>query len=102
MKLLRDALDQAHPLFAKGALLERLYPVYEMADTFLYTPGETTRGASHVRDGLDLKRMMIMVVAALVPCIIIGMWNAGYQANLALASMGLETAGGWRDSATVP
>ena len=96
MKLLREALDLAHPLFKKGAPLERLYPVYEMADTFMYTPGETTRGASHVRDGLDLKRMMITVVAAMVPCIIMAMWNAGYQANVALASMELETAGGWR------
>ena len=96
MKLLRDALDQVHPLFVKGAPLERLYPLYEMADTFMYTPGDTTRGASHVRDGLDLKRMMITVVAAMVPCIIMAMWNTGYQANLALASMGLETAGGWR------
>ena len=96
MKLLREALDLAHPLFKKGAPLERLYPVYEMADTFMFTLGETTRGASHVRDGLDLKRMMITVVAAMVPCIIMAMWNAGYQANIALASMGLETAGGWR------
>jgi len=96
MKLLREALDLAHPLFKKGAPLERLYPLYEMADTFMYTPGETTRGAAHVRDGLDLKRMMITVVAAMVPCIIMAMWNAGYQANVALASMGLETAGGWR------
>ena len=96
MKLLRSALDQAEPLFKPGGKLERLYPVYEMADTFMYTPGETTREASHVRDGLDLKRMMITVVGALVPCIFMAMWNTGYQANLALANMGLESAGGWR------
>ncbi len=96
MKLLRDLLDQAAPLFERGGRLERLYPAYEAADTFLYTPGEITRGASHVRDSLDLKRMMITAVVALVPCIFMAMWNTGYQANLAMAEMGLTSAGGWR------
>ena len=62
MKPLRKMLDRLHPLFDKGGRLERLYPVYEMVDTFIYTPGETTRGASHVRDGMDLKRMMSTVI----------------------------------------
>ncbi len=96
MKLLRQMLDQAEPAFKKGAPLERLYPAFEMIDTFLYTPADVTKGASHVRDSLDLKRTMIMVVAALVPCIFMAMWNTGYQANLALSSLGAETAGGWR------
>ncbi len=96
MKLLRQMLDQAEPAFKKGAPLERLYPAFEMLDTFLYTPADVTKGASHVRDSLDLKRTMIMVVGALVPCIFMAMWNTGYQANLALASIGAETAGGWR------
>ncbi len=94
--MLRKALDRLHPLFAKGGKLEKLYPVYEMLDTFLYTPGEVTRGASHVRDGIDLKRMMMTVVYALIPCIFMAMWNTGYQSNLAMASLGLSTAGGWR------
>ena len=96
MKLLRQMLDQAEPAFKKGAPLERLYPAFEMIDTFLYTPADVTKGASHVRDSLDLKRTMIMVVAALLPCIFMAMWNTGYQANLALASLGADTAGGWR------
>ena len=96
MKVLRDLLDQAAPLFERGGKLERLYPAYEAADTFLYTPGEVTRGASHVRDSLDLKRMMITVVVALIPCIFMAMWNTGYQANLAMESLGLTSAGGWR------
>ena len=96
MKLLRDLLDQAAPHFHRGGMLERFYPAYEAADTFLYTPGEVTRSASHVRDSLDLKRMMITVVVSLVPCIFMAMWNTGYQANLAMAEIGLTSAGGWR------
>lgn len=96
MKLLRDLLDQVEPHFKKGGKLERLYPAYEAADTFLYTPGEVTRGPSHLRDGIDLKRMMSMVIVALIPCIFMALWNTGYQANLALAKMGLVSADGWR------
>ena len=67
MKALRDVLDKVHPLFAKGGILEVAYPMYEALDTFLYTPGEVASGKTHVRDGIDLKRMMITVVMALVP-----------------------------------
>ena len=85
MKFLRSTLDRVEPLFHKGGKFESLYPVYEALDTFLYTPGEVTAGASHVRDGLDLKRMMITVVIALTPCIVMACWNTGYQANQAIA-----------------
>ncbi len=87
MKPLRDAFDRVHPYFAKGGILEKAYPVYESIDTFLFTPGETTRGRTHVRDGIDLKRMMITVVMALIPVTLFGMWNAGYQANSAIVQM---------------
>jgi len=87
MKFLRNTLDQLEPLFHKGGKLERLYPVYEALDTFLYTPGIVTKGASHVRDGMDVKRMMIFVVIALTPCIFMACWNTGYQANVAAASV---------------
>ena len=96
MKLLRDLLDQAEPHFKAGGKLEKLYPLFEMADTFLYTPPDVTRGAAHVRDGIDLKRIMITVVVALVPCILMAMRNTGYQINLAMAETGLTTAEGWR------
>ena len=66
MKWLRKILDSQAPLFEEKGKLEKLYPLYEAADTFLYTPGETTRGPSHVRDALDLKRMMSIVVLILV------------------------------------
>jgi Na+-transporting NADH:ubiquinone oxidoreductase subunit B len=87
MKFLRNMLDRMHPLFDKGGRLERLYPLYEAGDTFLYTPGSVTKGLTHVRDALDLKRMMIMVVVALIPCTLFGMWNIGYQANLATQAL---------------
>ena len=96
MKVLRDLLDQAEPLFHKGGRLEKFYALYEAADTFLYTPGRVTEGPTHVRDGIDLKRTMITVVAALVPCIFMAMWNTGYQINLAMQQMGAATTGEWR------
>ncbi|MCC9655469.1 NADH:ubiquinone reductase (Na(+)-transporting) subunit B [Rhodopirellula halodulae] len=87
MKALRDAFDRVHPFFAKGGLLEKAYPMYEALDTFLFTPGETAHGRTHVRDNIDLKRMMITVVFALIPVTLFGMWNTGYQANSAIQKM---------------
>ena len=84
MKALRSILDAQSKLFQKGAALEFAYPFYEALDTFLFTPGKVTKGASHVRDGLDLKRMMMTVVIALLPCVFMAMYNTGYQAHLAI------------------
>ncbi|MEM7412759.1 MAG: NADH:ubiquinone reductase (Na(+)-transporting) subunit B [Myxococcota bacterium] len=95
MKILRDLHDKADPLFAKGGPLEKLYPLWEAHDTAMFTPGEVTRTAPHVRDGLDLKRMMITVVVALVPCIVFAMYNTGYQAMLAI-SEGAAPLDDWR------
>lgn len=98
MKPLRDALDKVHPLFAKGGILEMAHPMYEALDTFLYTPGEVAKGSTHVRDAIDLKRMMITVVLALVPVTLFGMWNVGYQANNAIVQMeavGIDHQGDW-------
>jgi Na+-transporting NADH:ubiquinone oxidoreductase subunit B len=98
MKALRDVRDKVHPLFAKGGILEVAYPMYEALDTFLYTPGEVAKGTTHVRDGIDLKRMMITVVMALIPVTLFGMWNVGYQANTAIEKMeeaGIDHVGDW-------
>ncbi|MEM1248158.1 MAG: NADH:ubiquinone reductase (Na(+)-transporting) subunit B [Acidobacteriota bacterium] len=84
MKFLRSLLDQQGKMFEEGGKLEKLHPLYEAPDTFLYTPGETTKTASHVRDALDFKRMMMMVVVALVPCIAMAMYNTGRQAHIAI------------------
>jgi Na+-transporting NADH:ubiquinone oxidoreductase subunit B len=71
-------------LFGKGGPLERLFPLYETSDTFLRTPGHVTRGASHARDSIDLKRLMMTVVVALSGCMLMAMYNTGYQAHLAI------------------
>jgi Na+-transporting NADH:ubiquinone oxidoreductase subunit B len=96
MRALRRLLDEIEPLFAKGGPLERFAALYEATDTFLFTPRDVTHGAPHVRDAIDLKRVMTTVVLAVLPCALFGMYNVGHQANLALASLGLEVADGWR------
>ncbi len=97
MKFLRKFLDKQEKHFVKGGKLQRLFPLYEAIDTFLYTPGKVTSGASHIRDAMDFKRMMMVVVIALLPAVIMGLYNIGYQANLELVSrMGTAAAQGWR------
>ncbi len=90
MQFLRDKLDAAEPLFHKGGKLEKFFVLYEMADTFLFTPGQVTKKGAHVRDAFDQKRMMITVAIALGPCAMMAIWNTGYQANLAIAELGAE------------
>lgn len=89
MKFLRNLLDKQAPLFEKGGKLEKLYPVYEAHDTVLFTPGHVTKGLTHVRDALDLKRMMITVVIALIPCLLWGVYNVGYIANTTIEAGGM-------------
>ena len=96
MKVLRQLLDAAEPHFTHGGKLEKLFPIFELLDTFLYTPADVTKNASHVRDNIDLKRVMITVAVGLIPCMFMAMWNTGYQANLAMAHLGLESADSWR------
>ncbi len=95
MKALRNLLDKLRPRFMRGGSCARLYPLYEAADSFLYTPGQVTEGSPHVRDAIDLKRVMITVVIALLPCFFMAMWNTGYQANSALQLTG-GSVEGWR------
>jgi len=96
MSSTRQFLDKLHPHFAKGGKFHTLYPVYEMVDTFLYTPPDVTAGSTHVRDAVDLKRVMTYVWIAALPCILMALVNTGYQANLAMQSLGLTSAPGWR------
>jgi Na+-transporting NADH:ubiquinone oxidoreductase subunit B len=98
MKRLRKMLDNIEPLFIKGGRFERFHAIYEMVDTLFYSPPDVTRGSPHIRDAIDLKRVMIMVVFAATPCALVGMWNTGYQANTAMLAMGLETLPGWRET----
>lgn len=94
----RDFLDSIEPHFTKGGKLEKYYGLYEMVDTFMYTPPTVTRGATHVRDGNDLKRTMTFVVIATAFCILMAMYNTGYQANHALEVMGKTEIDNWRNS----
>lgn len=95
MKPLRDLLDKQAEHFEEGGKLEKLYPFYEAGDTFLYTPGEVTQADAHVRDGMDLKRMMITVVLSLQPCILFALYNTGLQASLAYQNIGAIGTGDW-------
>jgi Na+-transporting NADH:ubiquinone oxidoreductase subunit B len=85
MQFLKDAHLNVKHHFEKGGKLEFFYPLWEAQFTGLFTPGEVTRTASHVRDGLDNKRLMITVVLALLPCMVMAMYNTGYQALLGIA-----------------
>ena len=86
MKFLRKLLDRQAKPFEKGGPLEKFYPLWEAGDTFAYTPSDVTHGPSHVRDALDLKRLMSTVIVALLGCIWMAMYNTGLQAHLAIAS----------------
>lgn len=79
MKPLRKLLDKIKPNFEKGGKLEKFYPAYNAFETFLFVPDNTAQNGAHVRDAIDLKRTMILVVLSLVPCLLFGMWNVGYQ-----------------------
>jgi Na+-transporting NADH:ubiquinone oxidoreductase subunit B len=96
MQRLRRFLDRQEPLFTHGGRFEKYQALYEMVDTIFFSPADVTRGSPHVRDALDLKRVMILVVFAAVPCVLIGTWNTGYQANAAIETLGIEMISGWR------
>lgn len=96
MKHLNDLLCKLEPLFNKGGRLERWYPLFEATDSFLMGSRRVTSNAPHIRDGVDLKRIMILVVLSLLPCTAMAIWNTGYQANLALQSQGISLPEGWR------
>lgn len=72
------------PHFKKGGKLEKFYQAYQAFYTFLFTPGEVTHEAPHIRDKVDLKRTMTAVIIALIPCTLFGIWNVGHQHYLAL------------------
>ena len=95
MQILRKVFDQIEPLVAKGGRFEKLYPLYEGIESFCFTPAERTSSGPHVRDVLDLKRMMVLVVFALIPCVIMAMFNTGYQIHRVVEAGG-STLGNWQ------
>ena len=85
MNALRNFIKKQEKHFTEGKL-KVWFPLYEALDTFMYSTGAVTKSGSHIRDAIDLKRMMIWVVYALVPTVLMALYNTGYQANLAIAS----------------
>ncbi len=94
---MRQFLDnKVAPHFHEGGKFEKYYTFYEMFDTMLYSPSSVTRSAAHVRDGIDLKRVMMTVWFATFPAILFGLYNTGYQANMQITQFGYEAIPGWR------
>ena len=96
IKALRKYLDRQERHFLPGGRYERFGALFELLDTFLYTPSTVTAGTPHLRDGIDLKRVMIFVWIAVLPAALFGMINIGLQANSAMAALGIEQVEGWR------
>src|SRR5690554_1904873 len=97
---IRQFLDGIEHHFEKGGKYERWYALYEAVDTIFYSPASVTKTTSHVRDGVDLKRIMITVWLCTFPAMFFGMWNIGFQANSFLAdNAGAQIAdGGLREA----
>ena len=93
---MRKLLDRFESDFHPGGKWEKLYPLFEAIDTFLYKPKSTTKNSSHVRDNIDLKRVMITVWLATFPAMFFGMWNIGFQANSIMADIGMTSQDGVR------
>lgn len=93
---LRNFFDSIEPHFHKGGKLEKYYSIYEMVESFIYTPKTVTKAAPHARDDIDLKRVMSYVWVCTFPCIFFAMYNTGYQSNMAIAELGLTDVPGWR------
>ena len=86
--------------FEEGGRWRKFHPVYEMVDTFVYWTDKVTSRAPHVRDTIDIKRVMSYVVLATVPCVLMSWFNAGYQINAAMAAGGIDSLPGWRGALT--
>jgi len=97
---LRSLFDKAAPHFEKGGKYEKMYPLYEAVDTGLYSPPNVTNNTAHVRDGIDLKRIMITVWLCTFPAMFFRMYNIGLQANLAIAG-DASVIEGWREMLVV-
>ncbi len=93
---LRNFFDRIEPNFTKGGRYEKMFPIYEMVESLIYTPRTVTSAAPHARSFVDMKRIMTYVVIATIPAILFGLYNTGLQTNLAIEQLGADTASGWR------
>jgi len=96
MRILRKMYAKVHPMFVGDGKLKRFFPIYEMMDTITFWTNKETESGPHIRDSLDLKRMMIIVVIALIPATLFGIINIGFQESLAAG-----LARGWIANFTV-
>jgi len=92
---LHRTFERIKPAFQEGKL-KPFWPLFDALETFLFPTARRNPGDPHVRDALDFKRMMFTVVVALLPCVLMALWNSGHQANLAMQQLGLESAPSWR------
>ena len=92
---MKKLLASIAPHFQAGGKYEKFYPLFEAIDTIVYSPPTVTKGNAHVRDGIDLKRIMITVWLCTFPAMFWGMYNVGFQANTAIAA-GAGEVSGWR------
>jgi len=84
MKFIKNIFDKNKPLFEKGGKFEKLMPLFETFETLFFVPDEVTSSrGTQIKDAVDLKRMMMTVIIAMVPCLLFGIWNVGYQHGLA-------------------
>ncbi len=84
MKFLQKTFDKIKPHFEKGGKWEKLHPIYDGHRTIFFSPDSVTSGTGvQVRDAMDLKRLMMTVIIAMIPCLVFGIWNTGYQHHLA-------------------
>ena len=85
MKFLENIVHKMEPKFTKGGKLEKWNPLFESFATLAFTPALTTKKGAHIRDGVDLKRTMMTVIIALVPCLLFGIYNTGHWEMVAEA-----------------
>jgi Na+-transporting NADH:ubiquinone oxidoreductase subunit B len=93
MKALRNYLNRIKPQFEKGGRFEKLHSTFDAFETFLFVPDRVTFSGSHIRDSIDMKRTMSVVILALLPTLLFGIWNTGYQHFNTLG----ETTGFWHN-----
>ncbi len=82
MSGLRNLVDKLKPTFSEGGKLSFLASTFDAFETFLFVPNTTTQKGAHIRDCNDMKRTMIVVVVALLPALLFGMYNTGYQVGM--------------------
>lgn len=91
MKGLRKYLDKIKPSFEKGGKLEKFHSLFDSVETLLFVPNKVTFSGSHIRDAIDMKRTMIVVVLAMIPALLFGMWNVGFQHYLSIGQYADKT-----------